>query len=356
MAFDSARCVAVLFGGADNFGNYLGDTWEWSGNTNTWEQREPAASPPTRASASMAYDPVRQKMVMWGGWNGGRDVLTWEYDGSTWRSFSPPNHPMGRDKHVMVYDAQLDKLVLFGGKVNTGPQGGDQNDTWLYDLTIHTWNQHLTTVQPSPRANQAMVYDSTRQVVILFGGFGPLNGTVVLGDTWEWAGSDWIQVPTPNHPSPRWLSGFSYDPVNAEMLVFGGHQTYPQSEDFAGDTWSYGELDSDGDGVPDSEDECTNTDSSATVVINDCDAGVNNHLFAYGCSMLDLIEECEAEAANHGQFVRCVGALARDWRNEGLITFQELARIIRCVARNHATSDQAKVMRADSIGTDDQKQ
>lgn len=334
MAFDSARCVVVLFGGADNFGNYLGDTWEWDGNTNTWELQTPVASPPTRAGASMAYDPVRQKMVMWGGWNGGRDVLTWEYDGSNWLSFSPANHPVGRDKHVMVYDAQLDMLVLFGGKVNTGGHGGDQNDTWLYDLTTHTWTQHLTTDQPSPRANQAMVYDSARQVVVLFGGFGPLNDTVVLGDTWEWAGGDWNQVPTPTHPSPRWLSGFSYDAKNAEMLVFGGHETYPQSEDFAGDTWTYGELDTDNDGVSDSEDNCPETDPDTTVVVNGCETEVGNVVFEDGCSMLDMIQACEADAANHGALVRCVANLAVGWLQEGLITGAERGRIMRCVARS----------------------
>ncbi len=94
-----------------------------------------------------------------------------------------------------------------------------------------------------------------------------------------------------------------------------------------------GVADSDHDGVADCDDKCPATEDIATVVINNCDTGVANELFEYGCSMLDLIEECEAEASNHRQFVRCVGALARDWRASGLITSQERARIVRCVAR-----------------------
>lgn len=94
-------------------------------------------------------------------------------------------------------------------------------------------------------------------------------------------------------------------------------------------------TDCDADGVPNSEDKCPNTDDIETVVINDCDTGVKNDLFDYGCSMLDLIAGCEDETENHGQFVRCVGRLAREWRQNGLITNQERASIIRCVVRIH---------------------
>jgi DNA-binding beta-propeller fold protein YncE len=55
-------------------------------------------------------------------------------------------------------------------------------------------------------------------------------------------------------------------------------------------------FDFDNDGVLDSDDKCPATDPSVTVVINDCDTGVDNHLFEYGCSMLDLIEECQEGA------------------------------------------------------------
>lgn len=58
-------------------------------------------------------------------------------------------------------------------------------------------------------------------------------------------------------------------------------------------------LDSDGDGIPDDEDACSDSDLSATVVIDSCDSGVENQLFDDGCTISDLIEECADDVSNH---------------------------------------------------------
>lgn len=103
--------------------------------------------------------------------------------------------------------------------------------------------------------------------------------------------------------------------------------------DILGGNWI---MDCDGDGVPNSDDKCPNTDPNEPLVINGCETRIDYYLFEYGCSMLDLVEDCEAQASNHGQFVRCVGALARDWREAGLISALERARIVRCAAGSRA--------------------
>ena len=51
-------------------------------------------------------------------------------------------------------------------------------------------------------------------------------------------------------------------------------------------------ADTDGDGIPDADDECPNSDLSATVVIDGCNSGVPNTLFSSGCTVSDLIAEC----------------------------------------------------------------
>lgn len=234
MAFDSTRCVVVLFGGTDGNGAYLGDTWEWDGNS--WTQANPSTNPPTRSGAAMAYDPDCGVTVMFGGWNGSRDTAAWEWDGTNWLSFTPATRPSGRDKHAMVYDAALQDVVLFGGKVNTGPFGPDQNDTWRYDCGSHAWTQVSTTVQPSQRGSHAMTYDAARARVVLFGGEGPASGTVVHGDTWEWSGADWSQVAPIRSPSARHLTASAYDSVREETVVFGG-ATDVAVGSLVADTW-----------------------------------------------------------------------------------------------------------------------
>ncbi|MSQ42193.1 MAG: hypothetical protein EXR65_04065 [Dehalococcoidia bacterium] len=85
MAFDSARVVTVLFGGAT--GNQMDprftDTWEWDGTT--WKQRTPSTAPPARNAPAMAYDAARAVMVLFGGGGTGRQLGdTWEWDGTNW--------------------------------------------------------------------------------------------------------------------------------------------------------------------------------------------------------------------------------------------------------------------------------
>ena len=75
MAYDSARGVTVLFGGASLSGVFS-DTWEWDGTS--WTQLSPAASPPARDAHAMAT--LGSKVVLFGGGNGTTAVNdTWSY-------------------------------------------------------------------------------------------------------------------------------------------------------------------------------------------------------------------------------------------------------------------------------------
>jgi len=92
-------------------------------------------------------------------------------------------------------------------------------------------------------------------------------------------------------------------------------------------------VDTDGDGYPDDEDGCPESDLSNTVVIDGCDSGVANLLLASGCTISDLIADCAAASDNHGQFVSCVSQLTNDLKREGLISGREKGALQRCAAR-----------------------
>lgn len=128
MAYDSDRGVTVMFGGA-TAGGVLGDTWEWDGTT--WTQI-PIAGPSARYGHAMAYDSQRGVVVLFGGQNGfsfGDTVLgdTWEYDDTsmTWTQL-PIAGPSPRSFVKMVYDAARERVVLFGGYDGAQMVG----DTW----------------------------------------------------------------------------------------------------------------------------------------------------------------------------------------------------------------------------------
>lgn len=91
-------------------------------------------------------------------------------------------------------------------------------------------------------------------------------------------------------------------------------------------------CDADGDGCNDDVDPHPNSNVDPTVNIDGCDSGVDN-VFIDCSSMNDLIGDCAAAAANHGDFVSCVAHLTNEWKNAGLISGRDKGKIQSCAAR-----------------------
>jgi len=107
LAYDERRGVTVLFSG-------VSETWEWNGNA--WLLRTPATSPPPRGNPAMAWDPVRARVVLFGG-SGASGLLddTWEWDGNDWSQRTPAVSPSPRFRSTFTYDGASEGLLLFGG-------------------------------------------------------------------------------------------------------------------------------------------------------------------------------------------------------------------------------------------------
>ncbi|MBE2197368.1 MAG: hypothetical protein IAE79_02080 [Anaerolinea sp.] len=92
--YDTKRGVAVLFGGRRSFRSegdleakyvtLLNDTWEYDGEK--WYEVKTPQSPLPRYLHAMAYDEARGVIVLFGGADADNNALndTWEYDGITW--------------------------------------------------------------------------------------------------------------------------------------------------------------------------------------------------------------------------------------------------------------------------------
>lgn len=80
---------------------------------------------------------------------------------------------------------------------------------------------------------------------------------------------------------------------------------------------------------------CPQSNLGGTIIINGCDSQVENQLLDNGCTMTDLISQCEGNAKNHGQFVSCVTSLTNDWKKEGRITKAEKSAIQKCSANSN---------------------
>ncbi|MCA9677432.1 MAG: hypothetical protein KC464_20580, partial [Myxococcales bacterium] len=123
MAYDAARQRVVLFGGYNGTttSGQLADTWEWNGVS--WLQRSPATSPSERSGHAMAYDELRQQVTLYGGWDGTFFDDTWLWTGSDWQ-LATANGPGARDGHAMAYDRARNRLVVFGGSDGVGLLSG----------------------------------------------------------------------------------------------------------------------------------------------------------------------------------------------------------------------------------------
>jgi hypothetical protein len=222
MAFDTVRDVIAIFGGYN--GTYLSDTWERSGTT--WANQA-ITGPSARADAFMAFDQNREVMVLFGGQASNFAVLaeTWEYNG-TWTQ-PPVSGPPARWIQRMAYDEARGVTVMFGG---ASPGSIVRGDTWEYD---GTWHQIMIPGPPARYAN-ALAYDSDRQRVVLFGGQnGAPFGQGVLGDTWEYDGLAWTQLAPTVSPPARTFVKMVYDPSRQRMVLFGGYN----GTQTVADTW-----------------------------------------------------------------------------------------------------------------------
>jgi hypothetical protein len=237
IAYDDARKKVVLFGGnrvlfgkTPDENRFLGDTWEWDGET--WTQIM-VAGPAPRAEAAMAFDSRRRRMMLFGGHNragseGGRFGDTWEWDGKRWVEMKTSG-PSPRNGAAQVYDSGRGKIVLFGGSTAEAVSG----ETWEWNGTQWVKNEAALA---QGRFNSVMAYDSSRQKVIRYGG---RYAGKPLGDTWQYDGRTWVQLTTIG-PTPRNHTAMVYDPKRKTIVLFGGHDFGLHDEvNVFGDTWEW---------------------------------------------------------------------------------------------------------------------
>ena len=234
MAEDEARKVVVI---VHTSGDRYLSVAEYDGSQLQPRSSSHAAVPTERTDFAVAYDAVRDRVVLFGGRGDGvlADVLadTWTWDGTRWEWQRPPTSPPPRGGHGMAFDPLRNRIVLFGGYWFGGGGVNDvrhRDDTWEWDG--ESWHAVATTAnRPAPRAGHRLVHDARRQRVMLFGGEGP-GGT--LDDAWDWNGAQWSRLGLPPGPAPRAGAAMAYDVTRSELLLFGG-RIDPQSA--LGDLW-----------------------------------------------------------------------------------------------------------------------
>jgi len=227
--YDSARDRILVFGGVV-WATSFNDVWALSlGGSPQWTQLAPSGPlPNTRHNHAAIYDPVRDRMIIFGGgryhegpWN---DVWALSLGGSPhWTQLVPTGVPPdARAGFNAIYDPLRDRMLIFGG----GGAAGAYNDVWALSLgPTPEWTELTPSgTPPSPRG-APVIYDPVRDRMVLFGGGGPTGS---YNDVWALSlgGSpQWTQLtPSGTPPVPR--GGFTtiYDAAGDRMIVFGGNR------------------------------------------------------------------------------------------------------------------------------------
>ncbi len=239
--FVGSRGEWLQFGGRES-SRKSNETWIWNGQH--WRQACTGAacvegSPPRRDSQRMVYDPVTDKVWLWGGSDEQHDYLDdlWTWDGVAWREVDQgPVRPHARCCHALGFDSERQRLVLFGGS-RTNP---DQKlgDTWEFDGT--RWEEVCTeapcsSTRPAARPHPGMVYAPDRGQLLLVGGAGP-TWKSGFNDMWAWDGEAWTLVCAPcldahvnyrgNEHSGLILPSVAYDTDRGVLVVHGGYNIY----------------------------------------------------------------------------------------------------------------------------------
>ncbi|MFO1050649.1 MAG: kelch repeat-containing protein [Planctomycetota bacterium] len=231
-AWDAAHARVVIFGGDDPLGSTLADTWAWDGSDWVHLAPAPQPAPPRRAQAGLAAGPSDGSLVLFGGVDDLGTALgdTWIFDGSQWASRTPQHSPSARFGPRLAPDLVRRRSVLYGGfAVGTGAA-----ETWEWDG--NDWSLRAAASAPGLRMRHGLAFDAARARVVLHGGTDGV--AFALGDTWEWDGLAWIPLSTSASPRPVVDAALAFDPGLDRLLRFGGFDGITCSDA----CWSHGAL------------------------------------------------------------------------------------------------------------------
>ena len=236
LIMDPVRNRLVLFGGKTE--DVLGDTWSFDLDSRSWWEVQASIAPAARRGHTAIYDAPRRRMVIFGGESSGffNDVWAFDLETEVWEKLAVPgNLPVPRYGTSAVFDSLRNRMVVSHGFSSEGRF----DDTWAFDLVQSRWTNLTPSSGPKPlkRCLHDAVNDEANDRMLLFGGCSSGFGPCPQGDLWAFdlARHVWTQLqPSGDVPSARGNPAMAYDAAGERVLLFGG-----ASDVAIDDTWSF---------------------------------------------------------------------------------------------------------------------
>ncbi len=244
MFYDPVREKVMLYGGAkwDTSYTFYDDLWEYDYDSRLWYEIQTSNAPPGRLNAMVTYILERHELFMYGGMASNDRVSdTWTLDLETmaWTELDPTDHPSPRSDSSVSYDPENDVVILFSGyrkdEVKT-------QQTWVYSFEEENWVEMFPENPPLHQYGHYMTYvPETGQHLMYPGHWSVVSGTTTTshgygGNIWEYKypENEWAEHPVGSNPPGRYWGNVVYDPDENRIVLFGGHGSSEYD-----DTWSY---------------------------------------------------------------------------------------------------------------------
>jgi hypothetical protein len=230
LAYDSVRQRVVLFGGKLWGGDMQNDVWEWNGTI--WDNRTPAGTKPSpRQFAAFVFDPTIAKTVLHAGYICGAPdaTTTWGWNGSAWsvlpNTGAPPCTLNGMGQ---TFDTMRSRVVLFGDWWVSG------NEVYEYQGGVG-WSHPNPGTRPPGRGLTVLFFDSVLGRSVTF------SGNNLQADTWGWNGVNWVQYNPTVAPAARDRAHAAWDSDRSVGLLYGGASgcctDYPETWEWSSLSW-----------------------------------------------------------------------------------------------------------------------
>lgn len=231
VTLDAVSGRVLVFGGNVGAANPASDLWSYSlPGPDGWSPLTPQGpGPVARQHAAIVTDAARSRAILMGGNDGTAFAFDdlWELSlagAPAWTALTPLGvAPDARSGHALLLDSTRDRLLMFGGRDGAGVA---RADVWELPLSgpLQWAPIAVGGTTPAARDRFAAGYDAAHDQLVIFGGRD--DGGVALADAWTLALSgtpEWTQMqPAGTAPSARYSPAFAFDSARDRLLLFGG--------------------------------------------------------------------------------------------------------------------------------------